>query len=198
MIDHHHQDSPMKDAEFVELLLKLPKLNTEQLHKVRTRIDALLTMKGEAASSTQSSSDQSASIDLSDDWLLDGVLFELEKRKLHTVPKSILVKMPAFKAYKKSAHLVHDFFAQRIKEQSRTGLIALGRVAAKAHARYVSSFTEVSLDSLLRNIAQVPRAIERAFPGYVSAGLLDLLINMEDNEYERIAAPASRRRLKTL
>lgn len=158
--------SPRALKGFQDLLAKLPGLSADELKQVKARVDALLSLAGAADPAYD------------DDWLTAGLFSELERRGLLSskAPRQRLLKSVATKAfYTKSAELRRLLTDRAGATLNTAELYALGRVAARALA---DSFynTPVALKTLMMNIDKVPAALDAAYPGYLEAGLLRMVI----------------------
>jgi len=110
-----------------------------------------------------------------DDWLLDGIVYQL---RLH----GIIV--PSFEKIKN----LHDYSAFSEKSESLRSLIEEQGISSKIEKRqiaiictecmieYLKGFTDVSLQNVMRFIDHLPQALERAFPGYLSSGMLPFIV----------------------
>ena len=58
-------------------------------------------------------------------------------------------------------------------------LAALGQVVARALADYVVTYSSLTIKAMMRNVAQVPQALDASFPGYLAAGMIGILIKMK-------------------
>jgi hypothetical protein len=145
----------------------LPHLSRKELELVRQRAAFLLQAK--TSRGRESVEEQ--------DWLLEGVLHELRKRGLEKqIPHNFRVKSSkSFAAYQTQAERVKGVIAEAIGGATPVELKQVGIIAAQCLADYIT-WNEISLETMLHNIGKTPKALERAFPGYIASGLLYLIL----------------------
>lgn len=111
----------------------------------------------------------------SDDWLLDGIITEL---RLLGIPVPGLDKITHHNQFRsfseKSAALRTVLEEQGIT--TRTEKRQLAKIVSKCLIEYLRGFTEISLMNMMTFIDHIPQALERAFPGYLSSGMLPFVI----------------------
>jgi hypothetical protein len=160
----------MKDDEFRELVGKLPLLTKAQMTDVRRRLGFLI---GGASEGQQS------------DWLLEGVLSELRRRGLgHMVPPSFTIrKSNSYHGYETQADRVRLVLTAAVPNMTLPETMSMGAIAAKCLADFILTWKrddggkfEVSLETMLHNIHQVPAALDAAFPGYLESGMMGFLL----------------------
>lgn len=89
---------------------------------------------------------------------------------------------PAFKA-KMHDHGEVGGFLKKASERSRVRLRALTRVAVHELVdNMLGMGVAVSATTLMSNIHRIPAVLDRAFPGYAAAGLLQLAVRKEDED----------------
>ena len=111
-----------------------------------------------------------------DDWLLDGIRTVLVSRgHLATTwkPSRELIRRAA-PNYEVDSSLTRATLAQHLVDPHPVVLKALGRVAASTLADWLC--VPVSLRTMLTNVSHVPEAFDAAFPGYLAAGLVHLIL----------------------
>jgi hypothetical protein len=87
-------------------------------------------------------------------------------------PNFRIKKARAFAGYETTADRVRILLTDAIPEMTITEQRSLGVIAARALADYISSWSSISFDSLMRNVSKIPEALDEAFPGYISSGLI--------------------------
>lgn len=159
----------MSKSAFDQILLLLPKLDQAELENLRLRCAALGSIGPKQRTSIS---------EMHQDWLLSGILFELEKRGLaSTIPGDFYIRnKQSFGSYSQNADRVRRLFEENSGTRSSVDKLALGRLLARTLARRVEQFASVSLDTLLRNVGLIPEAFDAAFPDYINAGVLPFLI----------------------
>lgn len=129
----------------------------------------------------------SVSVVLADDWLLDGLYRELDRRGLKgTMPAlSQLPKLKMWKHYAETATPLRTWLeAQFVPPLSRTELLALGQLVAEAYVdRIKRRHKSTAPHMLLSCIADLPDAIDAAFPGYIEAGLFPVVLRTRIGNY---------------
>lgn len=155
-------------SDYQHILAKLPALSRTELKEVRLRASALLSM------STDTS-------EAEDDWLLYGVGHELISRGMGKLPPtSVLVTLNDYKTYDKQAETLKAFLLHAVEGTGaalhRNERRALGCICARSLAGYITSFSEVSLATMLRYSAKMPQAVDRSFPGYLASGMMRFLL----------------------
>lgn len=160
----------MDEGAFKQVLISLPRMDNTQLLEVSKRARAL-------ASAGPGAPDRVVSLE-EDDWLLDGIFGELTARGLgKTLPTKFRIKSNrSFASYAEKSERVRVWATEQIPHMRKAEKYAFGILAARVLARKLSLFTEVNLQSMLNFVHLVPEAIEDAFPGYVSAGWLLMVI----------------------
>lgn len=150
---------------FDEILRQLPKLTAAQLTELRQRAAALLAVSGV--------SEEMAT----DDWLLQGVLRELDDRGLSgTVPMYFKISNGRqYYGYRGKAKKVRETFEGALV-LTRSEQVVLGRLLARSLAEYIERFRPVNLNAMLQHADLVLPAFEDAFPGYLKSGLVPVLL----------------------
>lgn len=148
-----------------DILATVPKLSSTELRNIIKFCNAALSFRG-AERHTDAGED---------DWLLRGVLAELDSRGLYAPSGFKIRSGTAYKGYTAKAAVVRDTIERAAPDMDITQLRLMGEVAAHELARMITWKT-LSLEVLLDNINLVPEALERSFPGYIAAGLLHLVI----------------------
>jgi hypothetical protein len=155
----------VEDQDFRRVVEFLPKMSKSQLTELRRRILPLIGAKEEGGVANR-------------DWLLDGILEVVKERGLgHMIPPNFRVrKTSSFSGYETQADRVRLMLTTAIPDMTVTDERAIGVIVVRALADYISSWSEVSFDSLLRNVSKIPDAIDAAFPGYLASGMLPFLL----------------------
>lgn len=152
-----------------EILSGLKDLSKLELEKVRKECLAL----GSIGSKRRVSYEEAHQ-----DWLLDGIKYELKCRGLERiVPGDFFIRnKSAFGNYYEVGARVRATFSENLPQAGKADFLLLGRILANMLARRVDKFAPVSLDTLLHNAGLAIECFDDAFPGYVSGGLLPFLI----------------------
>jgi hypothetical protein len=153
----------MNQADFDAIVARIPEMTKQQMADLRRR---LLYFMGGRNDSTES------------DWLLLGILDVLRERGMgQMIPPNFRIKsVKSFGEYETQADRVRQLISDAIPDMSVTEQRAMGVIAARALATYLSKFTDVSLHNLLFYVARIPEAIDDSFPGYLAAGTLEFVI----------------------
>jgi hypothetical protein len=151
----------MAPHEFDALVRRLPELTKTQMTELRRRILFLIDDKESGGVTNE-------------DWILHGIVSVLNERGIgYMVPPNFRIKKArAFAGYETSADRVRILLTDAIPEMTITEQRSLGVIAARALADYISSWSSVTFDSLMRNVSKIPEALDEAFPGYISSGLI--------------------------
>lgn len=166
-------------AEFTDIISTLPRLSAEQLEEVRKRISALQALSGKTAGKIEAAPIQAAD---EFDYLLEGVLEEIRARGLGpTIPGGFRIrKLKSFANYSEKSGRIKELLAKNLGPGiKRAEYRALGLILARSLARSLEVWTEISLDTMLRNIDKIPDALDQAFPGYLNSGLLHMLLKTQ-------------------
>ena len=151
------------DASYV--LSALPRLNKGELEEVKRRTTALLQMG--RRTDPQPIEDE--------DWLLLGILSELRHRGLDNRPTVRLKKASSYAGFSAQSERVRQLLLDAAPGLTAVQRRALGEIAARALADYLT-WTDLNRDTLMRFVGRVPEALDKAYPGYTSSGLLPLII----------------------
>ena len=107
------------------------------------------------------------------DWLLEGIINELNTRGLWT--RGLTPDVPT--VYTESAEAIKADLLERMGETlSYRDKLALGQMVAKCLIYYLGPNAPISLKFLCNSILHTHAAINRSFPGYLRGGLLRQLI----------------------
>jgi hypothetical protein len=157
--------------EFKGFTGRIPSLTASQ----RKVVFAHLKELGTAAPAAKA---ERAADELREDWLASGIAYAAHSRGLISKPDPYLMTflVSAFAAFRKKAPearalLLSGFPSPPAKAQRDM----LGRLAADALFFFAGRLSGPPLAAVLYNIHQVGEAMERSFPGYVTAKLLPVL-----------------------
>ena len=157
-----------------EILRRLPQLTRVELETLQLRLKAALSLTAASGSAAPDSPVE--------DWLLEGLYFELRRRGLLILnsrlpPAKLREIAPNFAA--ESAHVRKQIEGPlkrfRGPLSPREGL-SLGALAARALAEYISPPTPLSPRTMLLNVSKVPEAIDHSYPDYLQSGLFNHLL----------------------
>lgn len=163
----------MDSNDFKDWVVQLTQLTTGQVMDVKRRLLVLFPATQTLESPTN--------LNINDDWLLNGILTTLRQRGLGatTPPPARIKYLTSFKAYSTNCQFVKALLEEQMPGLSKNELRALGILTARALSHYLESWTEVTLDIMLINIRRAVDALEQAFPGYVTSGMLKHIINKD-------------------
>lgn len=145
-----------------EVLTRLPTLKAAELAQVEAR---LVLLKKSTPTPGQ-------------DWLLEGITFELRRRGFwtqNTVPPSLLPK-----GYKELGEASRTFLLKGVKQDLKpVERLALGALAGAALIALLERRgVPVGPKSVLGALNRVGTALEEAFPGYWAAGALGVCLKL--------------------
>ena len=146
-----------------QILARLPKLTLPELAQVKSRLSFL---SGAEVKPKQQ------------DWLLEGFTRELRRRGLWASSGALPVKaFPTDWTAKTEIVRTHLLKGYNGNKPRAVELVALGTLAGQVLADYlVKVQVPLSPKTLLGAVEKVPLALEYAFPGYWTAGLLGFCI----------------------
>lgn len=119
------------------------------------------------------------------DWLLDGIIMELEARGLGASipPKGAFPRLKPWKDYLRVRPDLQHWANQRAGVTfTRTEWAVFGTLAARILANHLASFTEVNIRTMLVHVDELPEAFQKAFPGYAESRFLGMLIRAQGRE----------------
>ena len=151
-------------VSYQQVLEALPTLGRKDLNEVRKR--CIVLSQGRVEPREVPVEDE--------DWLLLGVLHELTRRGLDGRVFR-LKSTGSYAGFASQSERVREVLMLAAPDLTAVERRALGRVAAKALANYIT-WTAVTRDSLLTYISRVPVAIDAAYPGYLEHGMLKMVI----------------------
>lgn len=160
----------MTPSDFNNLVRQLPLLTKEQMTDMRRRLAFLIG--GE-------------SVGQNEDWLLIGIFEVLRARgKGHTIPPGFTVKKSrSYHGFDTQADRVRQVLDEAVPNMTMTEQRGIGVLCARALADYIESWTksdgskhEIDLDKMLHNVGKIPNAVDFAYPGYLSSGMLGMLV----------------------
>lgn len=155
----------MKSA--LEIVLELiPRLNEDELEEVSKNIKALGQFH------------RKSNIDIHDDYLLQGILYEVEWLGLsETIPPFFKIKnAKSFNAYSKNAEQVRSMLDRHLPDLTLPDKLLLGRLCARLLREYMESWCVPDFTSILSNVSKIPRVLENAYPGYIRNGALPYVL----------------------
>ena len=166
-------------SNFQQVIGLLSSLSRSELDEVRKR----------AAFFLQHKAVQRAVVE-QEDWLLEGVLTELERRGRYSNRGQFKLKNTGtFAGVSTKLAEVRRLLEKAAPNISPSQKKYLGEVVAEELANYLSTpylvdgkivVRELSINSMLSNIHLAPEAIDRAFPGYMAAGMLGLVVRYQE------------------
>lgn len=148
----------------------LNKLSSEEREQVRKRIIAY---------PDYSSKKKNVNLqEVNDDYILSGILYELEVRGMKDIiPSNFYIKnKTSFNSYWEGSNSCRKFLEKGLGNMITVERLILGRICARSLALQVINFAPISLDSMLNNVRKIPEALDKSFPGYIQAGLLQFLL----------------------
>jgi hypothetical protein len=138
----------------------LPKLTQTQLKDLSNRCKALLSRSDEK---------------VDEDWILEGLITELRLQGI-SVPSIAKIKSashyPSYAAKSQDLRTSLETKYKLTKIQKRQ----LSKICIKCLIEHVRGFSDVSLWTLSNHIDEIPQALDKAFPGYLSSNLLMFLL----------------------
>lgn len=155
-----------------DVMKLIPRLSHSERLEVMKRLKALDSLEGKSSVVEE---------DPGDDWLLFGIISVIRERglSLSIPPRVGMVKLREFKTYNSVSPRIREGLQKAVGTINKTELHSLGIVVARALAAHLAKFTPVSFRTMLRFVGQAPDAIEKAFPGYIQAGMLRMVIQRQ-------------------
>jgi hypothetical protein len=152
----------------------LPKMTQDERKNLRV---ALGQLRGTVASSGASEKISN------DDWLFDGVIKELARRGLvYRLRDAAGIRRMA-PNYEEESMLVREALEKSLRhgmpDFRPAHLTALGKSSARCLATYITSWKSkptLGLRFMLINAGLTLEAIDCAFPGYISSGMVSVLV----------------------
>jgi hypothetical protein len=109
-----------------------------------------------------------------DDWLLEGIEWELKRRKL-LGQRGTLKHHPLYANYRKKAGAVREVLLQSMPNATRQERHNLGALAGSAYCKGLEDYG-LYPKTLLSGIDRLPAIFDNAFPGYLHNGGVRFLI----------------------
>jgi hypothetical protein len=151
-------------GSYDETLSNLPKFNRRQLEEIRRRCAFLLQQKSTKHETLED-----------EDWILEGILIEIRRRGLGPPPGFRIQRHSSYANFSTQSANVRELLVKTISNLTATERRFFGEVAAKELARYIH-WKDISLNVLLENVSLVPQALEKAFPGYLTSGMMGVML----------------------
>lgn len=161
----------MITMDVIALKQQLSNLPPEELKQLRAYIGARLQFVTEAPPATKGSGHAYPG-----DYLLDGIAYELSRRGIAPMSgKSIPTRvLPA--DYPNQSAETREYLEHLLPALKPADRVALGRIAAYTLAEWlIKVHIPVALRTMTSNVRKMPAALDDAFPGYLSAGLLSMV-----------------------
>jgi hypothetical protein len=152
---------------FDEIIAALPHLKRRELETIRTRAALVLQHKSSSVSSVEE-----------EDWILLGIMHELSRRGLEGDRSTFRIRnSSSYAGYSTRVVAVRTLLEEALPDFNQLEFRLLGQVAAKALAEYISWRKEgIRIKTMLSSVGDIPSALDKAFPGYLEAGLLGATI----------------------
>lgn len=160
--------SNLPRPDYSQIISGLSSLDRAQLEEVRRRCAYYLQHR---SSSPEPVEDE--------DWLLAGLFAELSRRGLEQRTNFQIKKPVSFAGFQITSAAVRVVLLQACPGTTAVQRRALGEVCGYELAKFIESWSHpqvICRDTLLRHVGKVPDAIDRAYPGYLGAGLLSVVI----------------------
>jgi len=156
----------MPIVRYEDILATLPHLSREQLGNIQKKCAAAIALAGGKRSGD-------------DDWLLRGIHVELIRRGLEEERLQPIQAKGANAGFTTQSERVRSVLEKGAPGLSRNELYVLGEIAAQCLANHIDSWDKggLSISTLMRNVSRVPEAVDRAFPGYLEAGFLGMVVH---------------------
>lgn len=163
----------MAATPLATVLCALPSLPSEELHKVSTKVKALLALRGGRTGKEDEINLTSSPFD----YILEGIKFELRKRGLIKT-NGFIPKQYWPKNYEQSVKELQSLLEGQFPYPPEQAILnLLGRLCAEALAVYLEPVIPISSSALMSNIHKVPTALDQMLPGYLQAGLLFVVLD---------------------
>lgn len=152
-------------ALFKQILTELAFCSPEQVRQIRDRLGLLYPVQDEAPL---------------DSFVLEGLRQELIRRGLLSARSKFQLQQLKGRApdLMKNVAVVEEFLLKNFKRNANPAEKALlGQIAAGALLELLVSWNRsLNYTTILRNVPNIPTALDAAFPGYISAGMLSMVI----------------------
>lgn len=160
-----------------QIIAFLPNLSAADLAEVATALKLTQSLTG-------STSGPTARALAEDDWLLAGIVAHLSRVNLLTGENSLfeLKRRGAYKEYLKKNAQVKGFLLTLEKQlkSSTRHRPQLALLCAQALHELLESRGYFSVSAMLSQIDKLPEALDSSFPGYISGGLLQYILQVAE------------------
>ena len=159
---------------YLKVIELLSKLSSEELEKVRLHIIARPDYIGRSKRKNVNLQE------VNDDYLLSGILHEMEVRGMQDlIPSNFYIKnKSSFNSYWEGSKSVREHLELKLINMNTSERLILGRICSRSLAKEVIQFAPIGLDSMLNNVRKIPEALDKSFPGYIEAGLIGFLLQV--------------------
>ena len=160
----------MDAPTYQQLVSSLPTMSKSQLTKLRQHVAFLL--QHSPIDPVQPVEDE--------DWLLRGILTELDRRGLNVGKDFKIRRDSSYASFRAQSESVRAHLLRMVPNLTAVQRRALGEVCGRELALYLASWQsapEINRHTMLTYVSRVPEALERSFPGYMAAGLLKMVIS---------------------
>ena len=156
----------MPPAELAQVERLILSLSPDELARVRGKLAFLATTGTPADKPTTGRSQPNG------DWLLESLLYELQRRGLITAGRRPPVARIS-SSYADAAAGVREELEEHLPNLKPVERVSLGRLVAGSLVEYLIKIgVPVTLRTVFNNVDKSLVALDDAFPGYLAAGLL--------------------------
>lgn len=181
-------DKPSRSEAYTAANKRLPELDRGELELLRTRINALLHLKGSEPDAAPLT-DQP--LPPTDDalFLLASISDVLRQNGLEFADVSMLQRSNSFASFRNKTPGLMEYLSNAA--QMRQHQLAIFRLGVwLLYKDMTSRGLAVSARTLMNSVHRVPAVINAAFPGYASSGMLHLILVQDDDNRRRRHARA--------
>jgi hypothetical protein len=116
------------------------------------------------------------------DWLLQGTLAELKRRGHKHYVESYAQIRSLCTNYELTSQEIREQLEQQVRKRieapTRSQLLTLGTVSARALADYIHAWSPVGLKPMLQFTGRTLEALDNSFPEYLQSGMIGCLIDL--------------------
>jgi hypothetical protein len=145
-------------------------LTTDELNELKTHIGALVSFG-------PSSADKIVSASNHNDWVLMSIVDYMRANQIDLAGVPQLTGGKHYDTFKGKLPAIHNFLKPVGRRNSQLALLRLG--LGLLHHDLLDLNLAVSSRLVMAHIHRLPGVINRAFPGYAQAGVLDKIIRSE-------------------
>jgi hypothetical protein len=161
-------------ASVSDIIAVLPTLSTADREKLRTHLKLLDSLSTDRTGPVTNG----ASPDNDAQFVLEAVAATLASQGLEHTPPAMLMKSPAYPAFKEKLPGLMQYLAGAAS--TRTQQRALLELAVKLLYKNLNEMNlAISARTILSHIHRIPAVMNQHFPGYAQAGMLSWIVRSQ-------------------